>query len=56
MDMTVRAIPKMSIRTKAMRIDMGMVKEAIKAVLKSHMNKIMTATMSAAPWRMDICT
>ena len=36
--------------TKAMRIEMGIVKEAIKAVLKSHMKKSMTRMMSTAPF------
>ena len=52
-DITVSAIPKMSIKTNAMSIEMGIVKDAINAVLKSHIKKIITRTMSPAPTKME---
>ncbi len=56
MDMTVSLTPKRSMRTRAMRMEKGMVSEAMSELRRFHMKKIMTRTMRTTPSRMEIST
>jgi hypothetical protein len=56
MAITVRPIPKMSMRTKAIRIEKGMVKEAMKELLKFHMKKTITRMIRMAPSKIETST
>ena len=56
MDMTVRLTLNICMRTKAIRIENGMVRDAIRELLRFHMKKIMTSIMSKAPSRIETST
>ena len=56
MDITVRLTPNRCIRTRDIRIDRGMVSEAIRELLRFHMKNIMTRTIKKAPSRMETST
>ena len=55
-DMTVSLIWNTFIRMIAIRMENGMVKEAISELLKFHIKNIMTRMMRIAPSKMDLST
>ena len=56
MDITVRAMPKQSIRIRAISTENGMITEAIRALRRSPMKTSITSTISPAPSSMEIST
>ena len=55
-DMTVRLTPARSISASAMRIEKGIVSDAMRPLRTSHRNSTMTTTMNTAPSRTATCT
>jgi hypothetical protein len=56
MDITVKSTPNIAMNTRAIRMEKGIVKEAIKELRRFHMKKIITRTIRIAPSRMEIST